>query len=174
MASKHWILITGPPGIGKTTLITKVSKELSRRHIPTVGFFTEEVRQNGQRTGFDIVSIKTYNDSHRVGKYSVDLKSFEAIAIPNLKPVKSCKDAVVVIDEIGKMELFSKSFEHTVLELFSNDNQQFILATIPIAKNKPLPLVDTLRSRSDIKLIDVVSRENRNELVQTIVDEFTK
>ncbi len=46
---KKNLLITGLPGIGKTTLIKKLSEELKVLH--PAGFYTEEIREEGQRKG---------------------------------------------------------------------------------------------------------------------------
>lgn len=67
---------------------------------------------------------------------------------------KDSPPSVVVIDEVGKMELFSQAFVQTVKKLFSNP-QTVILATIPISKGKPIPLVEEIRTRPDAKLFIV-------------------
>ena len=59
-----------------------------------------------------------------------------------------------VIDEIGKMELFSQSFKTTVKGLLDNKNT-IVLSTIPIAKGKPIPFVEEIRNRKDAKLFIV-------------------
>ena len=110
MAKQSHILITGQPGIGKTTLIKKLAQKLPK---PLSGFYTEEVRDsNGRRIGFDVVSIERANDRKplardnclqrgpKVGKYTVLLSEFESIAIPCLDKNTSCKH--IIIDEIGK------------------------------------------------------------------------
>jgi len=62
-----------------------------------------------------------------------------------------------VIDEVGKMELFSKKFESKVDSIYNVANGPPILATIPISRpcSRPLPLVEKLRCRKDSKLIHV-------------------
>ena len=66
--------------------------------------------------------------------------------------------SVYVIDEIGKMELFSQSFCRTVQHLL-DDHSNTVFCTIPVAKGKPLPLVEQLRNRKDIILYQVCSQE---------------
>ncbi len=105
----------------------------------------------------------------KVGKYLVDIKSFESIAIPlislNQTELKeSSKTLIIIIDEIGKMEMFSDLFKRTIRQLF--DSNINILATIPVQQN--LELVQELRNRSDSKEI-CVERSNRDLLVDKVV-----
>ena len=104
---------------------------------------------------------------HHVGKYQVDVSSFEQIALPTLqiKP-KSIADVqpssgandkakqLFVIDEVGKMELFSRDFVEAVKALFHCPSV-VVLATIPIARQKSHWLVEELRHRPDCQLFEV-------------------
>ena len=49
------LLLTGRPGIGKTTVIRKVADGLPREALG--GFYTEEVRKRGKRQGFRAVTF---------------------------------------------------------------------------------------------------------------------
>ena len=123
MRKKH-ILITGPPGIGKTTLIKRISHDL--QNLNPAGFYTEEIRVEGIRNGFSLVSLdgKRATLSHtdiasrdRVGKYGVDIAAFEDFLshIAFFSP----DTGAIIIDEIGKMECISDRFNKllkTILE----------------------------------------------------------
>ncbi|NWI64411.1 NTPCR triphosphatase, partial [Todus mexicanus] len=88
-------------GVGKTTLIQKVTQALKSSGIPIDGFYTEEVREGGRRTGFDVVTLSgkrgplsrvsadssTSRREYRVGQYVVDLVSFEQLVLPMLRNV---------------------------------------------------------------------------------------
>ena len=105
-------------------------------------------------------------DGPFVGKYRVDLPSFERTVLPLFtemlkpqdNPSKAGLQEVVVIDEIGKMELFSHKFVSTVKELFSGRDKVVIMATVPLTKGKSLPLVTELKQRRDCKLFEVNTR----------------
>ncbi|KAM8954119.1 cancer-related nucleoside-triphosphatase isoform 4-T4 [Pelodytes ibericus] len=175
---KH-VFITGPPGVGKTTLIQKASEILKSAGISIDGFYTEEVRQEGRRIGFDIVTLsgnrgtlsRIGSDSHtnrreyRVGQYVVDIVSFEHLALPALSKVRH--KTVCIIDEIGKMELFSESFIHAVRKTLDCPGA-LIFGTIPVAKGKPLTLVEEIRNRQDVKIFNI-TKENRNVVLQELV-----
>lgn len=61
---------------------------------------------------------------------------------------------VVIVDEVGKMELFSQDFVNSVRELFSS-SQATILATVPVTKQRPILFVDELKRRPDVELVEV-------------------
>ncbi len=170
------VLLTGKPGIGKTTVVKKVVEKLKDK---VIGFWTEDIRdRTGRRTGFKIIttegdetilaSVYMMDTPYTVGRYSVDINSFEKTVIPVLeKALRSEK--IVVIDEIGKMELFSKRFENLIREIF--DKKDKILATVPV-KNVH-PLVKELKERHDCLLIEV-NLSNRNSLPEKIIELLNK
>ncbi|NXP11852.1 NTPCR triphosphatase, partial [Thinocorus orbignyianus] len=158
-------------GVGKTTLIQKVTQALKSSGIPIDGFYTEEVREGGRRTGFDVVTLsgnrgplsRVSSDSsasrreYRVGQYVVDLVSFEQLVLPMLRNVNHGNGAekkICIIDEIGKMELFSQAFIQAVRQTLT-DSGTVVLGTISIPKGRPLDLVEEIRSRKDVKVFNV-------------------
>ncbi|XP_075223422.1 cancer-related nucleoside-triphosphatase isoform X2 [Lycorma delicatula] len=148
--------------------------------VPVTGFYTKELRSGNSRTGFDVFSLnnnkhaplarilpdQNYSHNqfiHKVGNYVVDLPSFENIALPSLS-IQDNK-SVMIIDEIGRMELFSKKFESRVKDVFKNQDV-IILATIP-NKGKPITLVETLKKLPTAVLIEV-DFQNRDILLDKI------
>ncbi|XP_030628575.1 cancer-related nucleoside-triphosphatase [Chanos chanos] len=176
---KH-IFLTGTPGVGKTTLVQKVCEAMISAGVTINGFYTEEVREGGRRVGFDVVTVKgerahlsrVGNPSgasggrreYRVGQYVVDLPSFENLALPLFRNVGG---GVFVIDEIGKMELFSQAFIRAVRQTLDSSSCS-ILGTIPIPKGKPLGLVEEVRGRKDVKVF-MVTKENRDTIFEDIL-----
>ncbi|MCS7257820.1 MAG: AAA family ATPase [candidate division WOR-3 bacterium] len=142
------ILITGKPKAGKTTLIKKIIKEFSC--VSWCGFYTEEVIENNNRVGFNIVTTdgqkvlfahKDIASPYYIGKYRVNLEALETVGINSLTiGIKNNKP--LIIDEVGKMELLSKKFQNFIKDLFSTDYRELIIATIPIT---PLPFLENLK-----------------------------
>ena len=179
MVFKH-IFLTGLPGVGKSTLIKKVIKHLQDScTFPISGFYTEELRENRSRVGFDCIGINGIRgplarvEGHleipqrrlpTVGKYMVLVDDFETIVIPSI----SSSHGLIIIDEIGKMELFSSKFKSEVLKLLESKNL-VIFGTIPIQKN--IPFVEAIRQQKNVKVIEVtVKNRNDDEMFNDIVN----
>jgi len=146
------ILVTGPPRSGKSTLIEKVVKKIQR---PATGFFTGELREKGKRVGFLIETLdgktgllahQNIKSRYRVGKYGVNLKDLDQIAVPSMLP--STVDQLVVVDEIGKMECFSRLFRETLLRVISSENQ--LIGSIAIKGDR---FIQTIKNRDDVILV---------------------
>lgn len=173
--------------MGKTTLVRKICSKLREKGHLLQGFYTEEVRDVGncQRIGFDVVTLtgkrgilarNTNTDvaderRPKVGKYSVFVQDFENLALP-LLDIKGdgAKPELLIIDEVGKMELFSKRFESTIDDLFKK-KQLPLVVTIP--EKSSLKLVDQLR-KSPQSMLCQVTKSNRDSLVEKITDLITK
>jgi len=168
----HNILLEGEPGVGKTTLILNIANRLPNHRIG--GFYTQEIRERGQRLGFrlatfsgqsGILSHMKFTSGPIVGKYRVDLAQFEKIAVNGLEIALS-ESSIILIDEIGKMELFSERFKDILPRCFASDKT--LIATI---MSRSHPYADRLKTRSDIRLIRV-TKENRKELVLSLIKEI--
>ena len=162
------IIITGLPGVGKTTLIKGILHEI--RSLNPIGFYTEEIREKGIRKGFSLISVtgeksilasENIPSRFRVGKYGVDLVNFENF-IGNI-PFRDPANSLIIIDEIGKMECFSKLFTDLVMELLSSN--KLVVATVAL---KGTGLIAQVKSRQDIELIEITT-DNRNYLLPSIL-----
>ena len=162
-------LITGKPGVGKTTLVQKIIEQM--RSVNMAGFYTAEIRGMGSRLGFELQGLNGgrrtlahvgIDSQHRVGRYGVDKDGFEEFlaTLDLLNPDVE----LIVIDEIGKMELFSYRFRSLVCDALSADKQ--VLATIPLKGNE---FIREIKQRLDIKLLEV-THANRDRLPAAIVE----
>jgi nucleoside-triphosphatase len=129
------LLITGRPGVGKTTVIQKVAASLGPR---AGGFYTQEIRGPGGRKGFRLVTLPAggreavmahvdIRSRNRVGRYGVDVAALDSVGVAAIRAaIQSCD--VIVVDEIGKMEMFSGEFRGAVLKAMSSD--KIVVATV--------------------------------------------
>ena len=166
--TKRNILITGPPKCGKSTLIEKVVYRIGRR--PIKGFFTREIKEKGRRVGFSINTLdgregilahQNIKGKFRVGKYVVNLRDVETIAVPSMIPARA--DEIVVIDEIGKMECFSSLFKETLIKVLNLPN--WVIGSI--AQKGDL-FIQKIKERNDVMLISITP-QNREILVDQII-----
>ncbi len=160
-------LLTGRPGTGKTSLIKQAVAGLEGR---AGGFYTEEIRVQGTRLGFRLVTLDghevtlahiSFSKSYRVGKYGVDIESLERVGVASLKSAAVGSD-LIVVDEIGKMELFSVSFRETVSRIIASGKR--LLGTILLA---PHPWADTIKQQTQVKIV-TVTRANYPEVWENL------
>lgn len=160
-------LVTGAPGVGKTTLVHTLCKQLASFN--PKGFYTEEIREGGVRKGFALVSLDgkrsvlshvNVKSSRCVGKYGVDVKSFETF-LDSLH-LKGTAGSLIVVDEIGKMECFSAAFVSLVRELL--DGAGVVVATVAI---KGPEFISEVKRRGDVVIYEVTER-NRDHLAEKL------
>ncbi len=167
------IAVTGKPGVGKSTVVAKAAGGLVDKFgFKIGGIRTAEIRKEGKREGFsieDLATGKTGILSHvkgsgpRVGKYHVNLEDLAGIAACALRDALDCD--LVVIDEIGPMELKSDEFISAVEEVLESDLP--VLAVLHRSSKHPL----AQRVREEFEVLTVNERD-RDDLPEKIVEMF--
>ncbi len=163
------ILLEGRPGVGKTTVARRLIGLLRGAGIPVAGFTTEEIREGRRRVGFAVEDVRGRRGTMAhvdlpgpptVGRYGVDLAAFEEIGVPALEepPPKG----VVVLDELGKMELASGRFRKAVAEVFGRDVA--VVATVHAHRH---PFTDELKQRPAVEVVRVTPK-NRDALPEDL------
>lgn len=165
------IVITGRPGVGKTTLIERVLAEIS---LDAGGMLTKEIRKCGHRVGFSVINVDTKEEgvlAHlhqqqgpRRGRYTINLKDLEGIGIAAIRRAVRKKE-LVVIDEIAPMELSSPAFLPAVEEALASSKSLLISTHAHLDH----PLVHRIRRELTLYRVKV---GNRDQLVKTITRSF--
>ncbi len=164
------ILLTGPPGIGKTTVIRKV---LDRLKLPVGGFYTAEIRERGKRVGFKIIGLNGEEDvmAHvdfpgpRVNKYGVNVAAFDRVG-PSALDEAVRTGRLVIMDEIGMMELLSVAFQQRVIAVLDADTD-----VLGVIKQHSNPFTDKIRAREDVEIM-TVTQKNRDRLPEEVAARF--
>jgi len=166
------LLLTGKPGIGKTTVIMRVLEALS---IPVTGFYTREIRGPKGRLGFEAITLDgrkctlahvDFRSPYKVSKYGVDVATFERVIVPSIEPSLNPQAAMIVIDEIGKMECFSARFCEAVLRAL--DSEKPVLGTITFGGGD---FIESIKRRPDVEII-LVTMANRDSLPKVILSKL--
>lgn len=162
------ILLTGRPGIGKTTVIKKIVSLLGRETCG--GFYTREIRLAGQRTGFEIVTLAGQTNYLATklpeicfvrgvpfGKYRVNLEAIEMVAVPAMLDALR-QDQIIVIDEIGPMEILSEAFCQAVLDILDSS-----CPVIGAIVQRPNTFADRVKAHSRV-VVRPITMANRARL----------
>ena len=163
------LLLTGRPGIGKTTIIKAVIAQLGDR---AGGFYTEEILGPGGRKGFRLITLDgqaaiiahvDFKSRSQVGRYGVKVDVIDQLGAG---AVRSAMDhrPIVIIDEIGKMELFSSPFQSAVLKAVSGP--KIVLATAMLGEQ---PWLLALKSLPNVTVWEV-TKLNRTRLVEQVLN----
>ena len=134
------------------------------------GFYTEEIRSRGAREGFRLVTLDgqdailahvNIHSPYRVSKYGVDTRSLERVGVSALNQAAEECD-LVVMDEIGKMELFSADFRETVWRIVNSGKR--VLGTIMLQAH---PWADKIKRQPQVHLVEI-TRANRHRVLEEL------
>ncbi|MBM3148487.1 MAG: NTPase [Chloroflexi bacterium] len=162
-------LLTGSPGTGKTTLIRQA---IAKSKIKAGGFYTEELRINKIRQGFKLVALDgqeailahvDISSPHRVSKYGVDVEALEKVGVAAIhRAIKNAE--LIIIDEIGKMELYSPRFKEAVLQAIRSGKK--VLGTVML---NPYPFADDIKRLPRVRVVEV-TRDNQAQVLKDVTN----
>jgi nucleoside-triphosphatase len=164
-------LVTGEPGIGRTTIIRQV---VSTMRLRASGFYTEDLRTSGEREGFRIVTLDGemgllaaagHSGDVQVSKYGVDVGELERVGVAALLRALE-RGHTMVVDEIGKMQLFSREFRQTVLQAVRSGHP--LLGTIMRGRN---PYADRIKGHQNVEVVELTA-DNRQDVLQLLRSRF--
>jgi nucleoside-triphosphatase len=163
------IVLTGAPGVGKTTAIIRVAQALKERGVKVGGIVSRELRTTTMRIGFEFIDLTT-NDTYvlasitgngpKVGKYFVNIAGCRFAAERLTNAIKNSD--IIVCDEVGPIELKSKEFTYSLKNLL------YVEKKIVVVVHQKLqhPLIDEFRNKSILLInLDLKNREKVNEIL---------
>jgi len=162
--------ITGMPNVGKTQTLVKVMEFLKDGGYRIEGMITEPLIEKKKHVGFYVKDWQTgekevfahidFDSKDKVGDYGVDLNALEKIGVPAIEKAIADTDVdIIIIDEIGKMEMLSERFCEVVIEALDSDKP----IVVTLHKKSRTPLLQDVRRRDDIRILEVTP-VNRNLL----------
>ena len=170
---KRLLFVTGRPGIGKTTVLLNAAEELKDKGYIVGGMISREVRQDGSRVGFEIVDFKTGEkgwlahvnqpDGPQVSKYKVNQKDLDSIGVHAVQAALRDAD-VVIIDEIGPMELHSRAFKQAVMNAMRSS--KLVLGVIHQSAQDPV--IESIKNRDDTFIV-TATFANRSDLLNILI-----
>ncbi len=178
MEQRKVIFVTGRPGVGKSTLIRKVSDGLKSRGHRVGGMLTTELRENGVRVGFTIIDLESgcrgilahvdQRAGPKIGKYRVNIKDLDSVGVASIEHAIERAD-VIFVDEIGPMELKSGNF-FKVLKKAVDSGKPLVATLHRSLKNRILQLLTLDCGKAELLEINF---ENRNRVASQLLDFLT-
>jgi nucleoside-triphosphatase len=173
-SSKRLLLLTGRPSIGKTSVLLRAANDLQKKGYRIGGMISHEVREGGIRVGFEIVDFCTgkrgwlahvdHPTGPKVSKYRVNISDLNAVGASSVLSAVA-DDDIIVVDEIGPMELHSQAFRDAIAQAI--ESAKPLLGTIHYQLDAPL--IERIKTREDLELLEV-THENRATLHKTIIE----
>ena len=155
------------PGSGKTTLINRICDHYKSRALKVAGISTREVREGNERIGFKITDLSSNKEGWlartgeragpRVGRYFVVSEDLEAIGVGALNRAAEEDASLIIIDEIGPMEMTNPAFRTAVSKVLGSNRT--IVATVKYGSHYP----EVERTQGEIVRLEVA--KNNRELI---------
>jgi nucleoside-triphosphatase len=172
---KRVFLLTGSPGVGKTSVILRLVESLKAKGYNVGGMVSREVRVGSHRVGFEILNVNTGRkgwlahvaqvEGPQVGRYRVNIGDLEDIGVEAITSAVTGSE-VIVIDEIGPMELHSEKFREAVLKAVESLKLLVCVVHLKAADT----LINGIKGRDDAE-VHVVTVKNRENLSVQVLGE---
>jgi len=166
------VLLTGSPGVGKSTVLSKAIMRLKSRGVIVGGCLTSERRMKGQRIGFALRDLKSGIEGElasataplgpRVGRYRVNLVDLASVGARALLDAAASSE-LIVIDEVGPMELVSPDFRRALRTCLASTRPKLAV----LHERMKDDLIEEFKSKAEFSF--EVTLQNREGLPDELV-----
>lgn len=133
----HVFMITGGTEAGKTSMITCVARMLIEKGIKAEGILSPRITENGHTTGYMVQDISTGKSipflreddkarGERIGRFAICREGL-SLGRHTLRQALLSDCRIIVIDEIGKLELNGGGWAGNISELLAVTNKHLII-----------------------------------------------
>ncbi len=160
------IFLTGDPGVGKTTCVSRIYETLTAYGYKTCGFISKEIREGGVRKGFELISLPDgkreilahvgIDSPVKIGKYKVNIAGFERL-LDEIMEREGCD--LYIIDEVGPMEIASNKFLRYIEVILERDEPAVITIHVTLSKQ-----LGKRFKTSKPNILYRITRENRDSM----------
>lgn len=171
------LLLTGSPGVGKTTLAGKIAERFAGKGLRIAGITTQEIRDAESRTGFRITDLSSKEEGWlaqkdtgggpRIGSYRVVTQELERIGAGSLERMVMERTDLAIIDEVGPMEMTSARFRKALSQVFDLDGPT--IATVKLGSR--YPEVEKIREKA-VQL--ELTKDNREQVLETVIQQLNR
>jgi len=164
-------LVSGPPGVGKSTAVSKIVLRLKSSGVIVGGCTTSEQKSGGARVGFEVRDLTSGRTGQlasvaskigpRVGRYRVNLTDVARVGAAGLEAAAASSE-IIVIDEVGPMELVSPEFRRAVQRCVESGKPMLAV----VHERLDDDLLNELRRKAIATF--TLTMENRNEATEEL------
>lgn len=161
--------MTGSPGVGKSTLVQKAAEATK---VKVGGVLARDKRVKDRRVGFELLDLGSgrtgmladeTGNGPQLGKYRVRLDDLDQIGAKAIED--ALKADLIVVDEVGPMELSSRRFIGAVEKAIASNKPMLVVlhewSVHPLAK----------KIRKSFRII-TVTRDNRDAVKEELAKEL--
>ncbi len=166
------LFLTGLPGSGKTTLVSRICEHYKSKGLKIAGISTREVREGNERIGFKITDLSSNNEGWlarisegagpRVGRYFVAPKDLEEIGVRALNRAVEEDAPLIIVDEIGPMEMTDPAFRTAVSKIL--ESSRMVVATVKYGSHYP----EVERVQGEVVRLEV-AKDNREAIYRKAI-----
>lgn len=171
-------VIMAARGVGKTTLVNRLLEALEKSSSEQAicGFFTRKFPERSDEEGivpvyiFPVNGMPVFDNEHCIGlcgngNHYTNYDVFNDAGVLYLKTENA--DQLVILDEVGFMELGAESFKSRIFEILSSENPVLLM----LKERMDVEFLRSIRDFEGVEFIEM-TEGNRDAVFERVRDAF--